>query len=95
MPEHNRFLTVLNRPVIWTEDDIEVTEPDPDCGVRGKRCSDYPCEGYNPVPDATYLGLQIKSPGDGDCDSDGHYLCNDCTRLSNRAIEWRQNPDTW
>lgn len=91
--ETTRFLIILDDPVIKTEDDIPIVTPDPNCGVKGKRCSDYPCEAYEPTQDATYLGLRITAPGTGDCDSDGHYLCNDCIHLSDRAI--RERTEEW
>lgn len=83
----NRFLRILDHPVVFQPEDVPVTHPDPNCGVKGKRSSDYPCEGYEPTPNATFIGLYVTAPGNGSCDSDGHYLCNDCIHLSRRAYE--------
>jgi hypothetical protein len=85
----NRFLRILERPVILQPEDIVMTKPDPDCGVKGKRCSDYPCEEYDPTENVTFMGLSITSPGGGPCDSDGHYLCSDCVHLSDSSIARR------
>lgn len=85
----DRFERVLNRPVVRLPED-DVTLPDPNCGVKGVRCTDYPCGDYEPTPNATFIGLRITAPGTGSCDSDGHYLCDDCVHLSGKSIEWRQ-----
>jgi hypothetical protein len=35
------------------------------------------------------LGLRVTAPGNGRCDSDGHYLCGGCAQLSMSAWEER------
>lgn len=52
------------------------------------RDPDAPCEVYDPTADADFMG-GLTASGGGDCDSDGHYLCKGCKRLSSRAIRER------
>jgi hypothetical protein len=49
-------------------------------GAPGVRDPDYPCEAFDPVPGPEY------APGDGDCDTDGHYMCLECSRVSIRRV---------
>lgn len=71
--------------------------PDPRFGQAGVRDPDAPCEAYDPTENAGYLGLTITAKGDGDCNSDGHYLCHDCKRLSNARVQeiatWAREDD--
>lgn len=56
---------------------VRLTVYDPGCGVKGIRDSDYPCEAFDPF-----------EPGykpNGDCDTDGHYLCIECRNLNPRS----------
>jgi hypothetical protein len=50
-------------------------------GMAGVRDPESPCEEFDPVDDIDWLGLQLTAAGDGDCQSDGHYLCLGCTHL--------------
>lgn len=61
-------------------------------GMPGVRDPDFPCDAYRPTPDADLLGLRVTAAGDGDCASDGHYLCGGCEHLSASAFERRT---TW
>lgn len=58
-------------------------------GQDGVRDPENPCGVFEAVPGIDWLGLYVTSPGDGDCDSDGHYLCAGCARLSRRGYENR------
>lgn len=42
-------------------------------GQRGVRDPDGKCEGFDPVEGIDWLGMRITAPGNGRCDSDGHY----------------------
>lgn len=57
-------------------------------GQRGVRDPDSPCEEFDPVEGIDMLGLRITAPLDGDCWTDGHYLCGGCRHLS-RNSAWR------
>ena len=48
-------------------------------GRPGVRDPDALCEGFDPVPGIDWLGMRRTSAGDGDCHSDGHYLCLGCS----------------
>jgi hypothetical protein len=50
-------------------------------GHPGVRDPEARCDAFDPVADIDWLGLRRTSPGDGDCHSDGHYLCLGCSRL--------------
>ena len=51
-------------------------------GMPGVRDHKYPCELFDPV-DAP--------KGTGECRTDGHYLCTECSRISREAVEWRED----
>jgi hypothetical protein len=55
-------------------------------GMPGVRDPDHPCEEYQPTEDADFLGVWLTAPGDGACDSDGHYLCGGCRNLSENGL---------
>lgn len=55
----------------------------------GVRDPEAPCEAYEPTKNPDHLGLRITAPGNGRCDSDGHYLCVGCVHLSAHSIEER------
>jgi hypothetical protein len=47
-------------------------------GVPGVRSVNFPCEHFDGLtPD-----------GSGDCHSDGHYLCHECSRMSRKSDRW-------
>lgn len=50
--------------------------PDPKFGLPGVRDSKAPCEGFEPVVRKRVLG--VVQPAWEDCDTDGHYLCDEC-----------------
>lgn len=52
-----------------------VNEAPPRFGMPGVRDPDYPCESFD--------GKNYD--GTGDCKSDGHYLCKECSQLSPEA----------
>ncbi len=58
-------------------------------GMPGVRDPEYPCEEYAPTEDPDLLGLHLTAPGNGSCDSDGHYLCGGCLHLSESGLERR------
>jgi hypothetical protein len=72
-----RFLIILDDPVIKTRDDLPEMKHDPGLGKKGIRDSDHPCEAFDPG------GLSFES----DCDTDGHYVCSECKRMSIPAKE--------
>lgn len=76
--------------VAWAEL-IECVNDRTSLGERGVRDPDYPCAEHSPTDNRDLLGLRITAPGDGPCDSDGHYLCVGCIRLSARSIDERTN----
>lgn len=85
----NRYLRVLDHPVVFQPEDIPAASYDAGCGIQGIRDSDNPCELYTPTIDADFLGLRLTAPGGGSCDSDGHYLCGGCIHLSDRSVQER------
>jgi len=48
-------------------------------GQPGVRDPEYPCDEFVP-------GL----PGNGHCDTDGHYMCAECSVMSRQAVEYRR-----
>jgi hypothetical protein len=54
-------------------------------GQAGVRDPEHPCEMFAPVANPDWLGLEVRAPGNGTCDSDGHYLCGSCLHLSRGA----------
>ena len=56
-------------------------------GDAGVRDPAHPCEGFEPVKNPDWLGVDVRAPGGGDCDSDGHYLCSSCEHLSDQRID--------
>lgn len=52
-------------------------------GDPGVRDPDLPCREFEPG-----------SPGSGECESDGHYLCVECRWLCARALEERRRRPT-
>ena len=54
-------------------------------GQAGVRDPEHPCAEFDPVENPDWLGLEVRAPGDGTCDSDGHYLCGSCLHLSRRG----------
>lgn len=79
----NRFLRVLNHPVIVLPEDIEpiTLTPDPGCGVKGIRSTDHPCDVFD--NESPYVEAEA------DCDTDGHYLCDECRFMSQKARDYR------
>jgi len=55
-------------------------------GQRHVRDPEAPCEMFEPVDGFDFMGTTIFANGDGDCDTDGHYLCVGCVHLSERAM---------
>lgn len=51
--------------------------PDPDLGIPGLRARDARCSDYAPV-ERRRVSLTMVEPSWGACDTDGHYLCDDC-----------------
>ena len=51
-------------------------------GMLGVRDPEFPCDEYQPTDNVDLLGMRVTAPGDGLCDSDGHYLCVGCVHLS-------------
>lgn len=47
------------------------------------------CDAFDPVPNADWLGLELRAAGNGNCGTDGHYLCLSCTHISKEAVEER------
>ncbi len=52
--------------------------PDGEPGIRSEHA---PCDFYDPVGGPWEYAL-----GNGDCDTDGHYLCVECKRISESAF---------
>lgn len=73
----------MTYPATWLELEARVNERTM-FGQPGVRDPEAPCEVFDPVEDIDWLGLRVAAPGDGDCDSDGHYLCYGCAHLSAR-----------
>ena len=54
-------------------------------GTAGIRDIDAPCDAFMPV------GAPYEySKGTGDCDTDGHYICLECIRISLREVRRRR-----
>lgn len=49
-------------------------------GMAGVRAPGEECEGFSPG-----------EPGFGDCDTDGHYMCVECSCISKRALRRRRD----
>lgn len=59
----------------------------PTVGAPGVRDPDAPCDAFEPVG-APFA----RAPGTGDCSTDGHYMCDECVRMSAEASAWRSEP---
>lgn len=59
--------------------------PDPRFGVAGIRDPDAPCHMFD---DSGW------GPKNGDCDTDGHYLCDECSHMSLRTYRERHEKCT-
>lgn len=53
---------------------------DPGCGVKGIRDTFHPCSGFDP----TNPYVPNYRPN-GDCSTDGHYLCFECKNLDPKS----------
>lgn len=80
----------MPHPIAWLELEASVNGRTY-FGQAGVRDPDSPCELFAPVSGIDWLGIRITADGTGDCDSDGHYLCNGCMHLSARSIELRRD----
>ena len=71
----------MTLPLAWEVLRRSVNDEPPLFGTVGVRDPDYPCEsfdgrGYN---------------GHGRCQSDGHYMCEECSELSSDASRFEEN----
>lgn len=72
----------MNQPLLeWENLRRFVNSEPPLFGTAGVRDPDYPCDAYDA------RGYQ----GDGSCDSDGHYECKNCSKLSPGAPRFTQD----
>jgi DNA-directed RNA polymerase subunit RPC12/RpoP len=55
-------------------------------GTSGVRDVDAPCEAFKP-----HGAPWERAPGDGSCDTDGHYICAECVHISQREARRRQD----
>lgn len=53
-------------------------------GTPGIRDVDAPCEAFEPAGEPW-----VRAAGNGDCDTDGHYICRECVHISRNAVEER------
>ena len=74
----------MTLPLAWIEL-AEHVNGRPFVGEPGVRDPEHPCDAFAPVANPDWLGISVRAAGDGDCDSDGHYLCGSCVRLSRRG----------
>ncbi len=76
-----RFLLILNHPAVAQPEDID-DHFDPGCGKKGVRDSDHPCDVFD--NESPYVAAEA------DCDTDGHYLCDECRFMSQKAKDARE-----
>ena len=69
-------------PPAWDDLHRALNELPPRFGAAGVRDPDYPCSAFDPLDDG------VKPDGRGDCESDGHYLCRECSHLSAKSEHW-------
>lgn len=55
-------------------------------GYAGIRDVDNPCEAFAPVG-----APWVQSEGTGRCETDGHYLCSECTEISLEEVRRRRD----
>ena len=71
---------------MWRRSDALPVNGRTSFGDAGVRDPDNPCDFFEPVDNHDWLGMEVRAPGGGDCQSDGHYLCSRCVRLSDQRI---------
>jgi len=59
-------------------------------GTIGVRDPDYPCEGFNPVGAAFRQVTESDLCSWSRCETDGHYMCTECTEISIDELRRRQ-----
>jgi len=57
-------------------------------GTTGVRDPDYPCEGFNAVGAAFHQVTEFSTMNR--CETDGHYMCTECTEISIGELRRRQ-----
>ena len=60
-------------------------------GMPGVRDPEAPCEAFSPVGVAFQQVKESELTGHGDCETDGHYMCTECTLISVGALRHRQS----
>lgn len=61
-------------------------------GQAGVRDPEYPCEGYRPLPGARpFTRVTEADLGWSRCETDGHYMCVECTEISVEALRDRED----
>lgn len=73
-------------PIAWRALVAEINGARVPDGTPGVRDADAPCEDFEPVGRAFE-----DAPGEGNCETDGHYLCRECVHISLAALRRRRD----
>lgn len=75
-----------NVPPVWRSLMNELNGGRIPDGEPGIRDVDAPCDAFQPA------GKPFEpAEGNGDCETDGHYICSECVHISQRAMRLRQD----
>lgn len=77
---------LLGVPPVWRALVSELCGGRVPDGLPGIRDIDAPCEVFEPVG-----APHERAPGNGDCETDGHYICSECVHISLREARRRRD----